>query len=214
MTDNERYLSAAEVAIYLSSRARTALVDGKKEAAVALVEVGHAYAFLAEADVPLPRDGGIKLPYTATRLPVPRATVDGGATDTVTPRPEAASASASGTTTTVEGPTGDGEDRIDDGGDDEDTDGAVPRLLLRAYHAVLAAGGAMYGTDLAEVLGVRAQQVGKDMTKILRDVGISRPNNGTVRPTAGEPYRNGYLAETFAAAIAAYRVRAELADVA
>ncbi|WP_225796294.1 hypothetical protein [Streptomyces aculeolatus] len=165
---------------------------------MAMVEVAHTYSFMAEAGLTLPRDGGILLPYAvAPHVPVPRPGIEHDANDRpAVTGPEVGRSSA------------DVNERAEEETNDAGTDRAVPPLLLRAYQVVLAAGGTMYGTDLAEALDIRAQQIGKDLTRMLRAVGISRPGNGAVRVTPDEPYRNGYLAET----LAAYRVRAELAD--
>ncbi|WP_327357923.1 hypothetical protein [Streptomyces sp. NBC_01304] len=86
----------------------------------------------------------------------------------------------------------------------------MPFPLLPAQRELVKAGGAMHSTDLAAALGIRAQELGKLMTRILGEVGISRPGNGTVSPGLGRPLRNGYAAETLAAPIEADRCRAEL----
>ncbi|MDI3402868.1 hypothetical protein [Streptomyces cavernicola] len=201
MNQLDHCLNAADVANDLSGKARGALARGNKEGAVALVTVAHTYALMADADIPLPRDGGLELTPSVPRAPRPRRTTE--STDTVEQQPTV----PSGTQPPLTAPAEPAEPL-----DDEDE--AVPAVLLRAYRTVAKAGGVMYGTDLADALGIRAQQIGKDLTRILRNVGLTRPNNGTVSPGPGQPYRNGYTAETLAAAVAAYRVRAELADAA
>ncbi|GAA0647864.1 hypothetical protein GCM10009548_11600 [Streptomyces malaysiensis subsp. malaysiensis] len=88
----------------------------------------------------------------------------------------------------------------------EDGDGPerVPPLLQRAYDAVRAAGGRMHTADLAEQLGLGATELGTELGRILRAVGVERPGKGTVRVGKSEP-RTGYLAETLAEAIRRYR---------
>jgi hypothetical protein len=195
------YLSAAEEAHALSLKARSALTRGNKEGAVAYVTVAHTYALMADADITLPQGGGLEfLPSIVSPIPAQRPPAESSApvADPQEPKPERS--------TNTEGTP---HDAPSESAGDEDS--AVPLLLLRAHRAVVEAGGAMYGIDLASALGVRAQQLGKDMIKILQAVNMTRPKNGTVSPTPGAPFRNGYTAETLAAAIAAYRVRAQLA---
>lgn len=80
----------------------------------------------------------------------------------------------------------------------------VPPLLQRAYDTVTAAGGRMHTADLAEQLGLGATELGTELGRILRAVGVERPGKGTVRVGKSEP-RTGYLAETLAEAIRRYR---------
>ncbi|WP_086708309.1 hypothetical protein [Streptomyces antimycoticus] len=86
----------------------------------------------------------------------------------------------------------------------EDEADRVPPLLQRAYDAVRAAGGRMHTADLAEQLGLGATELGTELGRILRAVGVERPGKGTVRVGKSEP-RTGYLAETLAEAIRRYR---------
>lgn len=86
----------------------------------------------------------------------------------------------------------------------EDESDRVPPLLQRAYDAVTAAGGRMHTADLAEQLGLGATELGTELGRILRAVGVERPGKGTVRVGKSEP-RTGYLAETLAEAIRRYR---------
>ncbi|OPF77875.1 hypothetical protein VT50_0220880 [Streptomyces antioxidans] len=86
----------------------------------------------------------------------------------------------------------------------EDEPNRVPPLLEQAYDAVTAAGGRMHTADLAEQLGLGATELGTELGRILRAVGVERPGKGTVRVGKSEP-RTGYLAETLAEAIHRYR---------
>ncbi|NNN31008.1 hypothetical protein HLK59_11620 [Streptomyces sp. S3(2020)] len=113
-----------------------------------------------------------------------------------------------------QGPTARPEDGLASETEAEpDPNSAVPSLLVRAHQVVVAAGGTMYSSDLAETLGVGAQQLGTELTKILRTAGVTRPKNGAVSPARGMPARSGFTAETLATAIATYRIRAELAGM-
>ncbi|MCW8383391.1 hypothetical protein [Streptomyces justiciae] len=94
---------------------------------------------------------------------------------------------------------------------DADPNSVVPPLLVRAHQVVARAGGTMYTSDLANALGMPTQQLGTELVKILRAVGVSRPKNGSVSPARGMPFRTGFTSETLATGIATYRVRAELA---
>ncbi len=84
--------------------------------------------------------------------------------------------------------------------DDQD----VPDLLARAHRAVEQAGGRMYCADLANALALDAQALGAELSALFRRVGIIRPGAGTL-PVPGGSSRPGYLADTLAAAIDAYR---------
>ncbi|MEU8877588.1 hypothetical protein AB0D24_41965 [Streptomyces javensis] len=87
---------------------------------------------------------------------------------------------------------------------DSDEADRVPPLLQRAHDAVTAAGGRIHTADLAEELGLGATELGTELGRILRAVGVERPGKGTVRVGKSEP-RTGYLAETLAEAIRRYR---------
>ncbi|MFF1795325.1 hypothetical protein ACFVXQ_14110, partial [Kitasatospora sp. NPDC058263] len=80
----------------------------------------------------------------------------------------------------------------------------APGLLVRAHAAVHAAGGRMYASALADVLGVDAQTLGIDLNELLRAVDVERPGQGTLRVDGG-PARSGYYASTLADALARYR---------
>ncbi|MDN3053242.1 hypothetical protein PH213_01485 [Streptomyces sp. SRF1] len=80
---------------------------------------------------------------------------------------------------------------------------AVPPLLQQAYDAVTAAGGRMHTADLATQLGIDTTELGTELSRILRAVGVERPGKGTVRAGNGES-RTGYLAETLSEAIRRY----------
>ena len=83
-------------------------------------------------------------------------------------------------------------------------DSDVPDLLLRAHRAVEQAGGRMYCADLANALALDAQVLATELSSLFRHVGITRPGAGTL-PVPGGQSRPGYLADTLAAAIDAYR---------
>ncbi|WP_327075682.1 hypothetical protein OG196_44110 (plasmid) [Kitasatospora purpeofusca] len=75
-----------------------------------------------------------------------------------------------------------------------DTDDQAPALLVRAHHAVQAAGGRMLAADLAATLGTDSRRLGIDLGTLLRAVGVDRPGQGTMRFGPG-PARAGYLAD-------------------
>ncbi|MCF3104511.1 hypothetical protein IPZ58_23370 [Streptomyces roseoverticillatus] len=79
----------------------------------------------------------------------------------------------------------------------------VPRLLLDAHQAVTEAGGRLHTGDLSTRLGLDAVALGKELSQILKTVGVERPGIGSVR--IGEVSKSGYLAATLAEAITRYR---------
>ncbi|GAA2143428.1 hypothetical protein GCM10009760_29790 [Kitasatospora kazusensis] len=83
-------------------------------------------------------------------------------------------------------------------------DSDVPDLLLKAHRSVEQAGGRMYCADLANALALDAQSLAAELSALFRRVGITRPGAGTL-PVPGGASRPGYLADTLAAAIDAYR---------
>lgn len=185
-------LSAAEVAHDLSGRARAALARGNDEGAAALASVAHTYALIAEATLPSQRREAVpseRRPEPIADGPTPE--LDAPSTEP-TPAPEAA----------IPTPTASGE---------AEPNTAVPPLLARAHQTVVRVGGTMYTSDLAAALGMGTQQLGTELTKMLRAVGVNRPKNGSVSPAPGKPFRTGFTAETLATGVATYRVRAELA---
>lgn len=185
-------ISAAEVAHDLSGRARVALAHGNGEGAAALASVAHTYALIAEAAIPSPRQETAPTERWPQPLPEPRTTS--------TPEPGTEPTPEPGADTQPEPPQA-------------DPSSAVPPLLVQAHQAVVRAGGTMYTSDLAAALGVGTQQLGTELTKILRSAGVTRPKNGSVSPARGRPFRTGFTAETLATAIVTYRIRAELSTV-
>ncbi|MEH6374584.1 hypothetical protein V7793_09635 [Streptomyces sp. KLMMK] len=79
----------------------------------------------------------------------------------------------------------------------------VPRLLLDAHQTVTEAGGRLHTGDLATRLDLDAVALGKELSQILKTVGVERPGIGSVR--IGDVSKSGYLAETLAEAITRYR---------
>ncbi|MFE6745841.1 hypothetical protein ACFVGM_08320 [Kitasatospora purpeofusca] len=79
----------------------------------------------------------------------------------------------------------------------------APGLLVRAHAAVVAAGGRMYVSALADALGIDAQTLGADLNGLLRAVGVSRPGAGTVRIDGDS--KAGFYARTLADALTRYR---------
>ncbi|MFF8775482.1 hypothetical protein [Kitasatospora sp. NPDC015120] len=90
--------------------------------------------------------------------------------------------------------------------DTPDADDQAPALLVRAHHAVQAAGGRMLAADLAAALGTDSRRLGIDLGTLLRAVGVDRPGQGTMRFGPG-PARAGYLAETLADALDRHRAQ-------
>ncbi|MFF1639445.1 hypothetical protein ACFVXA_17800 [Streptomyces sp. NPDC058246] len=153
--------------------------------------MAHTYALIAEVTLPTPRqEQSPTEPLVEEQYLVPSVPEPG---DEVTPQSEDGTASGAEA--------------------EPNPNNAVPPLLVRAHQAVVRAGGTMYTSDLADALGMRTQQLGTELVKILRAAGVSRPKSGSVSPSRGMPFRTGFTAETLATGIAMYGVRAELAVV-
>ncbi|MFI6448514.1 hypothetical protein [Kitasatospora sp. NPDC050543] len=103
----------------------------------------------------------------------------------------------------------DDEDEDEDGYDEETeaeygSDG-VPVLLARAHAAVVAAGGRMHTGPLAEALGHDdARELGVELVRLMKDVGVERPGAGSVR-VPGVGSAAGFYDKHLAAAVDNYR---------
>ncbi|MFI8372381.1 hypothetical protein [Streptomyces sp. NPDC085466] len=200
MNKHERS-SAAASAQQIAAEARTALLRGDTVGAAALADVAHVYALIA---------GG--LPDVAEdRAPEPVVRVPAQAEPVNPPAPQLAlHIDTSATSDEQDGmPVSDepaGEPNEAPALSDPNT--GVPKLLVRAHEVIAQAGGKMYSADLAARLGVDAQKLGTELTRYLRDAGVTRPKNGMVSIARGMPFRTGFTADTLATGIAFYRVRA------
>ncbi|MFD4659686.1 FtsK/SpoIIIE domain-containing protein [Kitasatospora sp. NPDC058444] len=95
---------------------------------------------------------------------------------------------------------------LDDTEAAEFNDEGVPFLLLCAYDAVVAAGGRMHTGPLARALGFEdSRQLGIDLNRYLKEVGVERPAQGQLRVPGVDKPALGYYAETLETAIERYR---------
>ncbi|MEV7229697.1 hypothetical protein AB0M79_22120 [Polymorphospora sp. NPDC051019] len=83
-------------------------------------------------------------------------------------------------------------------------DDPAPELLTRALAVTEAAGGRIHSGPLAEQLGIDVAELGTELGRILRDVGVER-HNASGRVRVGETSKPGYLADTLREAVDAYR---------
>ncbi|WP_299529966.1 hypothetical protein [uncultured Streptomyces sp.] len=193
---------AAASAQQIATEARTALLRSDFVGASALVDVAHVYALIASGQ-PVGAERADPAPVVA-RVPAPPVPVD-------FPAPQLALRMDTGAASGEQFDGSTSEALVDESGEvsvPRDPNTGVPTLLVRAHEAIVRAGGKMYSADLAAHLGMDTQKLGTVLTKLLREVGVSRPGNGMVSIARGKPFRTGFIADTLATGIAAYRVRA------